>query len=531
MIIEVMSIGEDLYGPMLSSIELLNSVQVVFRFRAVPSASRADGLAFERNEYRTQEIWDFLGDYRLKTGGQHPYLLGFLNRPLASDKLKNLFGSHNAESGMAVATLHGHVQFVSDPKRYMAYYMVRYALSFINPKIRSHNDPTRKDCYFHRKLYKPDIRDSMSSGTICDLCLAELDSCTSSEQRTAIKAMRDIVSGQYPYALIMKGGGIKGLAFAGALLELERYFSFDLFAGASAGAITAALLGAGYTPTELLQTLAETSFANFLDASRLRSVWNLLTTYGLYSGDAFEQWIKDLLSKKFKKVGKVEMQHLHECVFYACTPAHGTVVFDSRSTNRNMDAAFAARCSMSIPLFFRPMTIEQRRVYDGGMRNNFPVARFLADNPGRPFVALYLGEQLQFRKPQSIFADLFDIWLGGDELAIVDGYSDNVVVINPKPISTLDFALTESETDFLVKAGQAAAMRLVLRRQMDDAPSAEQVEAAEREVERLRELVTKERSTRRRRARLRLGLITVSIALLVLLLRWIYHWLVRPHHH
>jgi predicted acylesterase/phospholipase RssA len=527
--IELMSIGEDLSEPMTAAMALFNAVQGEFRFRMIPAGRQLEGLTFERDTYRTQEVWEFMEAYRARGSGQPALLLGFVNHPLASDRLQNLFGSHDAKRGLAVATLHGHIQFVSDPKRYMAYYMVRYTLSFIAPDLLSHNDPARKDCYFHKKLYKPDIRASMTSGTICDPCMGELDKHTSPEQRKAIKALRDVVSGQYPYALIMKGGGIKGLAFAGALLELERYFSFDIFAGASAGAITAVLLGAGYTPAELRQTLGETSFRKFLDASRLRSLWNLLTTYGLYSGDAFERWIKDLLTKKIPKMGRIEMRHLHDSVVYACTPGHGTVVFDSRGNNKSVDAAFAARCSMSIPFFFRPMTIEQRRVYDGGMRNNFPVARFLADNPGRPFIALYLGEPLGFRKSEFVLSELMDIWLGGDELAIIDSHADSVAVINPKPISTLDFSLTAKETEFLLKAGRAAAMRLVLNRKMDSAATPAEVEQAEKEVEELRATLTKARAVRWRKRLLCASLLVVVLALLVWFRRWIVSGLWWPH--
>jgi hypothetical protein len=36
-------------------------------------------------------------------------------------------------------------------------------------------------------------------------------------------------------ALIMKGGGVKGLAFAGAVRELQAHFQFQAFVGTSAG--------------------------------------------------------------------------------------------------------------------------------------------------------------------------------------------------------------------------------------------------------------------------------------------------------
>src|SRR5262245_15587342 len=46
---------------------------------------------------------------------------------------------------------------------------------------------------------------------------------------------------------VFKGGGPKGAAYAGVLQELEGKVAFRAVAGASAGAITAALLAAGYS--------------------------------------------------------------------------------------------------------------------------------------------------------------------------------------------------------------------------------------------------------------------------------------------
>jgi predicted acylesterase/phospholipase RssA len=60
------------------------------------------------------------------------------------------------------------------------------------------------------------------------------------------------------YDLVFEGGGAKGMVFVGALEEFfSRGHSFDRLLGTSAGAITATLLAAGYTPEEMLEALAE----------------------------------------------------------------------------------------------------------------------------------------------------------------------------------------------------------------------------------------------------------------------------------
>ena len=59
--------------------------------------------------------------------------------------------------------------------------------------------------------------------------------------------------------LVFEGGGAKGMVFVGALDELLRSGEYQpgRLMGTSAGAITATILAAGYSPTEMLDALAE----------------------------------------------------------------------------------------------------------------------------------------------------------------------------------------------------------------------------------------------------------------------------------
>jgi predicted acylesterase/phospholipase RssA len=60
------------------------------------------------------------------------------------------------------------------------------------------------------------------------------------------------------YDLVFEGGGAKGMVFVGALEELfNRGHSAGRLLGTSAGAITAALLAAGYSPADMLTALNE----------------------------------------------------------------------------------------------------------------------------------------------------------------------------------------------------------------------------------------------------------------------------------
>jgi len=528
-IIELMSLGEDLYPILEASTARLNAVQAEFQFRLLPIEQRHEGLLFTRQKYFTEEIWKFLRDQKQKFGGNRPYIIAFVNAPLRSPAADNIFGSHKGEEGLATATIHEFSKYVKEDKRYCCYYLVRYSLSFVNPLIKAHEDPKRSACYFHFKRLKKEIRLSMDSGMICDACQEKLGhpepnsaaKHLSISEKAALKEMRDVVSGSYKSAIIMKGGGVKGLAFASALVELKQYFYFDRHVGTSAGAIAAVLLAGGYSAEELVDTLRKKDFRQFMDAPLWKVPFNLLLKLGCYPGDHFETWIRECLEEKILKQSEIEMADLNTAVIYACREGPGAIVFDSMIRRKETGAAFATRCSMSIPVFFMPKMIENRRVFDGGIRNNFPLARFLVDYPKKPFIALYLGTRDTGRK-HWFPKELLNIVVDGEERSIVDTHRDNVVVIDTTPVGTTDFNMSEEEKDFLLKVGKAAALEFLDRRKIDDGPDPQvvkeariQAEAARQEAERARSL--RKRLTWRRR---RIFLLFFCLFLGVLIVAW-----------
>ena len=505
--IEIMAIGEDIYNGLNRAIAELNGVQNQFTFHLTQPNQRSLALNFRQSEYRTSDIWDFLRKQRKMFGGHRPYIIAFVNKPLQSKELRNIFGSHCGEEGLAVATSSNSAQYVKEITRYYCYFLVRYALSFVNPHIKLHNDENRKRCYFHKKLYKPEIRDFMDSGHICDDCIEKLQNPPldhasahklSAEEGEALVKMRDYISGALPYAIVMKGGGVKGLAFAGALIELEKYFWFDRHVGTSVGALAAVLLAASYTPQELANLLQNKSFVDFKDAPWWKVPVNLLWSKGCYPGEACRLWIADLLTKKIPKLGEIPMSALNGALVYAAREGSGTLTFDSLGAHKDTNAAFAARCSMSIPFFFFPVTVDGRRVYDGGLRNNFPLTRFLAQEPRTNFIGLYLGKADNTNRRGWITPDLLNIAVEGEEKKTVDLHSDKVVIIDTNPIGTIDFKLNNLEKRFLLQVGKASALTFIQNRNIENGPSNEEVIEAHKEVKNMRFEIIQTRNRRRK---------------------------------
>jgi len=461
--VEVHAIRKELYESLEKAAESLNTVQSEFEFKISKTGLREYFYLYKSQKYKVDDVFRLIGSYRESAKGDRRYSILVVDGPLESSKLGNLFGSTNSNDGMAVFTVNDFDQFVHDLVRYNRYYLVRYALSFVAPEIKSHNDPTRKDCIFHKKINKSEIKFSLDSGHICDECQSKLSRRISQPIHEAIVALLSVVSNQHPYSLVIKGGGVKGLAFVGALIELEKHFSFNSFAGTSAGAIAAVLLGAGYKPQELATILNDKDFREFKDANLFQATLNLLFRGGLYPGDSIEAWLKQLLEKKFpNKLRDVELADFEShTVIYSTRSEDGTLVFDSKDERKHSHAAFATRCSMSIPFYFVPRTVDGRKVYDGGLRNNFPLEVFMSKYPSQLVIGLYLIAGAK-RKGDTI-AEIADIAISGEERSIVERNLDKVVVIDARLVGTTDFALNERKKSYLLQSGRLGALKFLAR--------------------------------------------------------------------
>ena len=134
-------------------------------------------------------MFEILKGYRTTAKGHRPYVVGVLDQPLSSKKLSNLFASHDARDGVgeAVITLYDHQVFTDSAQLYLCYYLIRYALSFVCPSLKNHDDT--RNCFFDRKRYKPDLKLSMDSGGFCPECNAELWKVFNEEINVAIQKM------------------------------------------------------------------------------------------------------------------------------------------------------------------------------------------------------------------------------------------------------------------------------------------------------------------------------------------------------
>lgn len=202
--------------------------------------------------------------------------------------------------------------------------------------------------------------------------------------------------------LVMEGGGIKGIAYGGALLELEKKAilkDITRVAGTSAGAIQASLLAIGYSAKDIVKIVNETPIETFNDDGFIaRGSKRLFKEYGWFRGDSFLRTLEDLI---YQKTGNANLtfEELHQLA--KATPFRDLYVTGSNLTEQTLEVfsyetypkmriADAVRVSMSIPLYYRSLWIskegkvfeqntpeENTRLFvDGGLLLNYPIDIF-----------------------------------------------------------------------------------------------------------------------------------------------------------
>jgi NTE family protein len=180
------------------------------------------------------------------------------------------------------------------------------------------------------------------------------------------------------WALVLSGGGAKGLAHVGFLKGLSRlgYPEPSLVAGTSMGAVVGGVYASGM-PVEEIARFAEEEFditryldsfvfklggpvGKFLQAGQL--LGNLVAKPGVDSGNELLALLRRLTRNRAFEEARIPFR----C--NAVDLVNGKeIVFDSG----NM--AEAIRASMGIPVFFEPVMTDGMCLVDGGLADNMPV--------------------------------------------------------------------------------------------------------------------------------------------------------------
>ena len=289
----------------------------------------------------------------------------------------------------------------------------------------------------------------------------------------AMAQMDSTTTGRKRVAVVLSGGGAKGMAHIGVLKVLERAgIPVDIVTGTSMGSIIGGLYAIGYNANAL------DSLVRVQDWGYVISDREDLSNQSL--SDRKKQntyFINTNLGKKDKNAGGIiKGKNLAElfqqlCVGYtdsidftrdlpipfACVATN--IIDNSEYDFHSGHLPQAMRASMAIPAAFSPVRIGDMVLVDGGLRNNFPadIARQMGADiiigvtvQGPPKVAENLGGTM------SIISQIVDV-------NCKNKYDENLAITDLHfPVDTKGFnaaSFTPAAIDTLIRRGEEEAMR------------------------------------------------------------------------
>jgi len=275
-------------------------------------------------------------------------------------------------------------------------------------------------------------------------------------------------------AVVLSGGGAKGVGHVGALKVIERAgVPIDIITGTSMGSIVGGLYAIGY-------------HADALDSIVRHQDWNALildredlsrqsieerqrqNSYIISTGLSFSK------DRRLKGGGIIRGKNLHSLferlvagysdsidfnqlpIPFACV-ATNLVDFTEYDFHSGY-LAQAMRASMAIPAVFTPVRIDSMVLVDGGMRNNYP-----ADLARQMGADIIIGISVtdnpipadELDKPSNILMQILDINTNNkyqENLAI----TDVMIKVDTKGYTAASF--TSQALDTLLRRGEEAAM-------------------------------------------------------------------------
>lgn len=195
--------------------------------------------------------------------------------------------------------------------------------------------------------------------------------------------------------LVMSGGGAKGCTHIGIIRALEENdIPIDYVAGTSMGAIIGSLYAMGYSPDEMEELIGSEEFAlwqkNIIDEK-----YSYYFKHDDPTPEIANLKLKVTDSLRFEThilpsslINPMQMDqailNLYAQATAACNGDFNNLFVPFRCVasdvhnkeeyiHKKGDLGDAVRSSMTFPLFFKPISVDNRLLFDGGIYNNFPV--------------------------------------------------------------------------------------------------------------------------------------------------------------
>lgn len=272
--------------------------------------------------------------------------------------------------------------------------------------------------------------------------------------------------------MVLSGGGASGLAHIGMLKALEENnIPIDYISGTSIGGLIGGLYAAGYSPGDIERLVKTNNFINLTKGE-------MSPRYGYFlkKRNDYASWLTFRLQLNSPLINNLPTNAINSVPIdfylmetFAGANAMAKYNFDSlvipfrcvasdieqkqSVVFRNGDLPSAIRASMSYPFYLRPIKINDRLLFDGGLYNNFPINVMYDDFYPDFIIGSSVTENSQAPDDDNLYLQLRNMLMSKSNFSKV---CDNGVLIEPwAEVGLFNF----EDAQRLIDSGYAATMR------------------------------------------------------------------------
>ena len=281
------------------------------------------------------------------------------------------------------------------------------------------------------------------------------------------------VSDAQRVGLVLSGGGVRGLAHIGVLKAMEENnIPIDYITGTSAGALVGSMYATAKTPEEIEESVLNAHFKDWatgvideeynfyfakkeVDASwvTLKFAYDSLVRTRL-PGSITSSAAVDYILMEDMTPACAKACYNFDSLFVPFRCVASDIVGRKQVVFSEGDLAQAVRASMAFPLYFSPLIIDKRILFDGGIYNNFPVDIMERDFSPDIMIGVNAGGDPEVPVEESVLSQVRNIVVSARDYKMP---SENDILISPdiNQFGVFEFSRVKAAID----SGYAAAMR------------------------------------------------------------------------
>jgi predicted acylesterase/phospholipase RssA len=272
--------------------------------------------------------------------------------------------------------------------------------------------------------------------------------------------------------LVLSGGGVKCISYAGAIATLsQRGFSFASVSAVSAGTFIGAWVCAGVEPEAIEETIIETDLSRIVGGRPrptsgirrwlpvFRQWWRY--PFALYQQERLVEYFNQLVDPGLT-LGQLRIPFATAGIDLI----NDRILVYSKESHPAMPAAEAVRIAMALPLLFPPHRSERRIVVDASLASQSPV--WLASNADAlPIVVLKPTKRQDLEPPATLDAYITRMIESGvgsrDHYILSQMPRVHVIEIKADDVRFDQFDLSREQRRGLINRGEDAAAREIPR--------------------------------------------------------------------